>query len=158
MFIVNPKINLYEGGVDIFIENEKGLCNYVKADVRAIFDGFKKGENEAWNKFNEKMSKLDLEKDEFQARIMKESFKIALIRATQESAIDHLKSLGVELEKGEREKLDAVIGQVVMDTFFTFLIKEQAGQHQEEAERAKKNAENTEKPDEIKIKIEPDNE
>lgn len=155
MFIVNPKINLYEGGVDIFIENEKGLCNYVRADVRAIFDGFKKGENEGWNKFNERMKSLDLEKDEFQARIMKESFKIALIKATQESAIDHLKSLGVELEKGEREKLETVLGKVITDTFFVFLIKEQAGHHLEEAERARKNAEKT---DEIKIRIEPDNE
>ena len=155
MFIVNPKINIYEGGVDIFIENEKGLCNYVRADIRAIFDGFKKGENEAWNKFNEKMKSLDLEKDEFQARIMKESFKIALIRATQDSAIDHLKSLGVELEKGEKEKLETVLGQVVTDTFFVFLIKEQAGYHLEEAERVRKNAE---KSDEIKIRIEPGNE
>lgn len=155
MFIVNPKINIYEGGVDIFIENEKGLCNYVRADIRAIFDGFKKGENEAWNKFNEKMKSLDLEKDEFQARIMKESFKIALIRATQDSAIAHMKSLGVELEKDEREKLETVLGQVITDTFFVFLIKEQAGYHLEEAERVRKNAE---KSDEIKIRIEPDNE
>lgn len=155
MYIVNPKINLYEGGVDIFVENEKGLSNFVRADIRAIFDGFKKGENEAWNRFNEKMKSLDLEKDEFQARIMKESFKIALIRATQESAIAHLKSLGVELEKDEKEKLETVLGKVVADTFFVFLIKEQAGYHQEEAERARKNAE---KSDEIKIRIEPDNE
>lgn len=155
MFIVNPKINLYEGCVDIFIENEKGLSNYVRADIKAIFDGFKKGENEGWNKFNERMKALDLEKDEFQARIMKESFKMALIKATQESAIDHMKSLGVELEKGEREKLETVLGKVVTDTFFVFLIKEQAGYHLEEAERVRKNAE---KSDEIKIRIEPGNE
>ncbi len=155
MYIVNPKINIYEGGIDIFVENEKGLSNYVRADIRAIFDGFKKGENEGWNKFNERMKSLDLEKDELQAKIMKESFKMALIRAAQESAIEHLKSLGVELEKGEREKLETVIGRVVADTFFVFLIKEQAEHHTEEAERARKNAE---KSDEIKIKIEPDNE
>lgn len=152
MFKVNPKINLYEGTIDIFVENEKDeLQHYVQANLRALFEGFKNGECEQFNEFVGAMQRAEKDGNDFAGQMMMGSFKNALVKATFEGAMRQLKEKEVKLPEPEEQKLFEVVKCCILQTFKVFFIKLMAEKASKEEKKPEEKEEGNKNGIEIKI-------
>lgn len=134
MLKARPKINMYDGEVNLYFEDEKGdLKAMFGVTIRGIFEGLKKGECSAYEEFIKDIMDAADKKDAVKGALLREAFRRALCKASADSLEMQIKARDIEISKEDMDAARALIERVMDDTFFVCLLRELG-----EREKAKK--------------------